>query len=129
MMSVNQASSYYLKQNQQNQQNPNQQPSKTTRPLTTGTPSSYQQQQQQNLQQQQQPGHPIISYGVQQQQPNPYQPYNTWSGTYSGQGQINPNPFQSQQYQRMWPLVRRLFPAEENLLKTIFVVHLAFLAL
>ncbi len=29
----------------------------------------------------------------------------------------------------MWPLVRRLFPAEENLLKTIFVVHLAFLAL
>ncbi|KAH9403243.1 hypothetical protein TYRP_015126 [Tyrophagus putrescentiae] len=127
-MSVNQASSYYLKQNQQNQQNPNQQPSKTTRPLTTGTPSSYQQQQQQNLQQQ--PGHPIISYGVQQQQQNPYQPYNTWSGTYPGQS-ANPNPFQSHQqyqYQRMWPLVRRLFPAEENLLKTIFVVHLAFLA-
>lgn len=122
MMSVNQASSYHLQQQQQNHQNQHQQFSKSTRPLQSASSSSNHQH----------PQHPIITYGVQQQQQqqqqHPYQgQYSTWSNAYAGTDPYYYHP-QSQQYQRMWYLVRRIFPAEENLIKAIFAIHLVFLA-
>lgn len=40
-----------------------------------------------------------------------------------------PYLFDQQPQQRMWPLVRRIFPSEENLIRFLFAAHLAFLAL
>lgn len=120
MMATNQASAY--QQQQKGRQNP----------LPPSGSSGYQIPQNFQTQNMQQnhlnpQGHPIITYGVQQNSQQPYPYNNTFPGGYLdtlGYG------YAYQHYQtRMWPLVRRIFPTEEGLLKSIFTVHLIFLVL